>query len=127
MAAQGLSMQVGSKPANSCQLCHCVWPRLETTPSPDIAHLAALAAQLPSFPAAQLLYTTELTHAAQAMISLATASELLAVAHSRSGETLEYLQSMYRVRWVPARQAVLRPSGQPMTSCGSESWAGKAV
>ena len=32
------------------------------------------------------------------MVSLATASERIAVAHNRSGETLEYLQSKYRVR-----------------------------
>ena len=52
--------------------------------------------QLPDCPAASS--TQQLTHGAQAVISLVAASELLAVAHTRSGETLEYLQSMYRVR-----------------------------
>lgn len=83
MAAQGLSMHGGSK---TCQL-------VPTLPLSGHCQRQHLAAQLPSCSS-----TIQLTHAAQAVISPATASELPAVAHRRSGETLEYLQTMYRVR-----------------------------
>lgn len=113
MAAQGLSMHVGSK---TCQLVPTLLSRLVTAGNHPVSRpCQTLPTWQPRCPGAQLpsCYSTpQLTHAAQAVISLATASELLAVAHRRSGETLEYLQTMYRVRL----KHRTRPSSVPLAS-----------
>lgn len=89
--------------SSSCQLVPTLRLRLVTS-----AH-SAYSACLPSCS----LYTYTIADtAAQALVSLAMASERLAVAHSRSGETLEYLQPMYPVRL----DQLASPSFVPLSS-----------